>query len=114
MRFQASVSSIKKSGKSTLLNCLLGEHLSPTGSELATPNSIAYRGGNKHRLTAGNRIVEKLNGQELKRLLEKEFSNAQYDVDHQFCLANMEVEHASTKELLPSWTLIDTPGPDAA
>lgn len=112
--FQLALVASKKSGKSTLLNCLLGQHLSPTGSELATPGSISYRESDKYRLIAGNRIVTFHSGKDLRYLLERDFSRAQYDVANNYCLENMEVEYIRENMLLPYWTLIDTPGHDYA
>ena len=101
----------KKSGKSMVINLLLGEEIAPTSLELPTPTVIIYKPHD------GNEIIIKMEG------FEKKFQTV--EEAREFLRSNFE-KISDTKEpsmepitiLYPidmgNFVIYDTPGPDLA
>lgn len=110
-----AIAASKKSGKSTLLNCLLGEVIAPSSNELATPNSCSYS-----KSVSGQYCMEfervwfyADNSKDLQKLIATEFTKAQSNKSAGFTLPDMSIYYPAENTVLPDWQLIDTPGPDA-
>lgn len=111
-----AVAASKKSGKSVVVNGMLGYELAPTSMELATPNNCIYT-------EAKNGFCLKYEGKKeefddsglMKKRIKKLFKDAENNVDG-FGIADMEIEYVPNAKNrgLSSYTIFDTPGPDLA
>lgn len=106
----------KKSGKSTLVNCLLGSDISPASNETATPCSCEYapsQDGHFH-LWLGEQRHDCGSAAEVRKRMEAEFQRAQRSAEDGFSLPDMRVEYPGKNRLPGDWALVDTPGPNAS
>lgn len=108
---KVAVFSTKKSGKSMLVNALLGEEYAPTSLELATPNIIIYRPHNSRiiKLEYKGEIMEFLNANELREYIKEEFSQ----INLKGATLNDMIVYYPAKEGI-NYEIWDTPGPDLA
>ena len=103
----------KKSGKSSLINAVLGAEYSPAGSELPTPNKVTYSrgGGNIIRLESEGQTRTFDNPDALKNHLANEFRRASKTAS---ALSPMHVFIPDFPEDLRDFDIVDTPGPNFA
>lgn len=115
-KFKLGLAASKKSGKSTLLNALLGQSVAPANMETASPNTIRYKkgAGPQYRLIYESVARNFPTAAELRKYLAREFHKAQKDKASGFALPDMEIEFPKYGLLAPGWQILDTPGPDAA
>ncbi len=105
-----AVFATKKSGKSMLVNALLGEEYAPTSLELATPNAIEYiPHDGKLSLEYKNNIIEFDSPLKLKEYIKKEFQEVNKDAKE---LPVMRIYYPKKDNL--NFLIYDTPGPDLA
>lgn len=104
----------KKSGKSTLLNCILGNPIAPSHSEVATPSACEYISVNDpgFRLHIEQDIERYSDASALNRRLSALFREASYDQGTGYAMHDIKVEYPGKN--LKDWILVDTPGPDAS
>lgn len=116
VEMKVAVAASKKTGKSVIANCMFGMELAPTSLELATPNSCIYRKSQDdkyHLIYDGHNEIFNSPQQVFNRV-RKEFRDAQIDANAEFTIPNMEIEYVSNGNNFESYTIYDTPGPDAA
>lgn len=118
MKFAVAAS--KKTGKSVVVNCFIGEEIAPTSVELATPNNCIYTQSkdDNYYLTHKNKNDRKLfhTKEEINNAIGEEFRNAQNDKSKNFAIPDMLIEYANhgKDNNFSSFTIYDTAGPDAA
>ncbi|MEM3786032.1 MAG: dynamin family protein [Nitrososphaeria archaeon] len=104
-----AVFATKKSGKSMVVNCLLGEEYAPTSLELPTPNIINYKPSKdkyiKLKYKGDDRVFD--NQEKIKKYIEDEFDKAAKNGGR---LQNMLVEYPEKDGI--NYAILDTPGPD--
>ncbi len=107
---KVAVFATKKSGKSMVVNALLGEEFAPTSAELPTPNVIEYiphDGGLK--LEYGGRTLHFSTKEELWDYIHMEFERVK---DRGEGLPTMRVYYPRKPGI--NFEIYDTPGPDLA
>lgn len=111
-----AVAASKKSGKSVIVNDMIGCELAPTSLELATPNNCIYKdSANGYYLQNGEEKVKKFSSpKELKESIKKLFKEAEKDKDSGYAIPDMTIGYVPKKQELSSYTIYDTPGPDLA
>ncbi len=113
---KVAMMALKKSGKSVLVNCFLGEEYAPASAEMPTFNSCIYKKSNDRTIALnyqGQQIIFK-NPAAVKEYILDEFRNAQVDNKGGYILDDMEIHYVPHADSLCSYTVIDTPGPDLA
>lgn len=112
-----AVAASKKAGKSVIVNCFLGEQIAPTNTELATPNNCSYKksSDNMYHLTLGDNARQDFNNrEEIYKVINQHFREAQNNKKEGFSLPDMEIEYKTEQNNFSSYTIFDTAGPDAA
>ncbi|MDE7244630.1 MAG: dynamin family protein [Oscillospiraceae bacterium] len=119
VELKVAVAASKKAGKSVIVNCLLGQEIAPTGTELATPNNCVYRRSSDSMYSL---LIEEEgeepsffpSRQELRETMMDWFRDAQNSRDTGFALPDMQVRYATDGNNFSAYTIYDTAGPDAA
>ena len=119
VELKLAVAATKKTGKSVVVNSFIGEELAPTDVQLATPNNCIYRKSrdNKYRLWMegdNGKAKEYDSSKEIWKDIEDLFRSAQNDTENDFVLSDMHIEYCAPGNNYSSYTIYDTPGPDAA
>ncbi|WP_406037776.1 dynamin family protein [Succinimonas sp.] len=119
VELKLAVAATKKTGKSVVVNSVIGEELAPTDVQLATPNNCIYQKSrdNKYRMWMEGdkgKVKEYDSSKEIWKDIEKLFRSAQNDTEHDFVLPDMHIEYCAPGNNFSSYTIYDTPGPDAA
>lgn len=127
VEMKIAVAASKKTGKSVIVNCMLAQQLAPTSLEMATPNTCIYRKSEDDKFHIN--ILEKGKGEiiiktpigkpcstreEVFEIIKTEFRKAQDDSENHFKIPDMEIAYVSERGNFDSYTIFDTPGPDAA
>lgn len=107
---------LKKSGKSVLVNCFLGEEYAPASTELPTFNSCIYTKSRDKKISVNyqGRNIPFKNPSDVKDYILDEFRSAQMDKKDGYVLDDMEINYVANEDSLCDYTIIDTPGPDLA
>ncbi|MBR0204974.1 MAG: dynamin family protein, partial [Synergistaceae bacterium] len=110
-----SIFGTKKSGKSTIINAMLGDEYSLSSSELPTPCRIIYA---EDKIANRNIILEQdgmrkifPSPEELKNFLSEKF---RYAAKHSGSIDNFYVTIPAFPEIFRALTIVDTPGPNFA
>lgn len=116
VEMKVAVAASKKTGKSVIVNSMLGMELAPTSNELATPNNCIYRksGDGKFHLEYGGSTEDYAGAGELHQRINREFKAAEKNAEEGFAIPDMLVSYVSEGSCFDSYTIYDTPGPDAA
>ena len=116
IEMKIAVAASKKTGKSVIANCMLGMELAPTSLEMATPNTCIYRKSkdDKFRVIVGSDVKEFKDKYSIRKYIGDEFRKAQNDTSSKFAIEDMIIEYPTNKNNFESYTIYDTPGPDAA
>ena len=106
---KVAVFATKKSGKSMVVNALLGEEYAPTSVELATPNIVAYEPheGEDIRLVYEGKEKTFKEAEEVKKFIYKEFNKVNVEGK---ALPKMVIKYPKKAGL--NFKIYDTPGPD--
>ncbi len=104
----------KKSGKSAVVDSILGCELAPTSLELATPNTCIYKKSDRFYLIYNGETNFFETAKELKDCVLKHFKGAQFNKEQAYAIPNMEIGYIPSKSQIASFTVYDTPGPDLA
>jgi tRNA U34 5-carboxymethylaminomethyl modifying GTPase MnmE/TrmE len=113
---KVAIMALKKSGKSVLVNCFLGDEYAPASIELPTFNSCIYTKSKDKGIALNyqGRHIRFKNPWEVKDYILDEFRNAHVDDSAGYVLDDMEINYVSNDDSLCDYTIIDTPGPDLA
>lgn len=122
VEMRVAVAASKKTGKSVIVNCMLGMELAPTSLELATPNNCIYqrsRDNRFHLQTVDDRgstspTEDFDDAKTLHQRISREFKKAQSDSESGLCCPDMYISYVSNGNNFESYTVYDTPGPDLA
>ena len=116
VEMKIALAASKKTGKSVLANSMIKMELAPTSLELATPNTCTYKKSNddKFRLIYGGKENIFEFSEDVYEAVQKEFKKAQDDKENKYLIPNMEIQYVSKTNNFDSYTIFDTPGPDAA
>ena len=116
IEMKIAVAASKKTGKSVIANCMFGMELAPTSLEMATPNTCIYRKSkdDKFRVIVGSDAKEFENKSAIRKYIGDEFRRAQNNTTSNFAIEDMIIEYPTNKNNFESYTIYDTPGPDAA
>lgn len=116
IEMKIAVVASKKTGKSVIANSMFGMKLAPTSLEMATPNTCIYKKSknNKFSVTIGGQKTEFDQKDEICRYIGNKFKEAQNDPSHRFAIEDMVIEYPTNRNNFESYTIYDTPGPDAA
>lgn len=103
----------KKTGKSVIVNSIIGCELAPTSLELATPNNCIYKASeNGFVLEMEGKKMNFASAQEMKKYILREFKAAE---EKEGCgIPDMNIGYIPLDNGLSSYTIYDTPGPDLA
>lgn len=116
IEMKIAVAASKKTGKSVIANSMFGMELAPTSLEMATPNTCIYKKSknNKFSVTIGGQKKEFDQKDEICKYIGNKFREAQNDPSHRFAIEDMVIEYPTNRNNFESYTIYDTPGPDAA
>lgn len=113
---KVAVMALKKSGKSVVVNCLLGNEYTPASIELPTFTTTIYRKSRDGVISLdykNSRLVfETAEG--LKDYVLKEFRHMNAEKSTAYIPEDMEVSYVPAMDMPCNYTVIDTPGPDLA
>jgi len=116
VEMKVAIAASKKTGKSTIVDCLLGMELAPTSLEMATPNSCIYRKSSDERfhLSYKGRTYDFDSAKQLYDAVNNEFRRAQDDGENGFTIPDMDIFYVKHGSNFENYTIYDTPGPDLA
>lgn len=115
-----TVAASKKTGKSVIVNSIIGEEIAPTSKELATPCNIIYSPSDNGTITVG---YDKNLGNnkkyssviEAKDYILKEFKKAEKNIENKLAIDDMYIQYIPADNgNLSKYIIWDTPGPDLA
>ena len=110
-----SVFGTKKSGKSAIINAMLGDEYSPSSSELPTPCRIIYaedKIANRNIILEHDKIIKFFQQPEdVKNFLSEKF---RYAAKNSGFLDDFNITIPTFPKLLQDFTIIDTPGSNFA
>lgn len=116
-----AVAASKKTGKSVIVNSMIGEEIAPTSLLLPTPNTCIYTRSpdEKYHLILNdepqrNNVIQKRQtdystGKEIYDILNKEFQDS---VTGNKPVVDMTIQYPTSGNNFESFTIYDTPGPD--
>lgn len=113
---KVAVVASKKTGKSVIVNSMLGMELAPTSLEMATPNTCIYKKScddRFHLLYKGEDRVF-ASSTEIFKYVASEFKRAQADKENKFSIDDMEIHYPANGHTFGNCAIYDTPGPDAS
>lgn len=113
---KVAIMALKKSGKSVVVNCLLGGDYAPASVELPTFTTCVYRKreGKKISLAYKDNTLSFDSPEALKKYILNEFKSIHIDKTEYAPDDCMYVSYIPNKDSLCNYTIIDTPGPDLA
>lgn len=111
-----AVMATKKSGKSVIVNSILGNEYAPTSTEVATPNSVIYKKSkhDKILLDYNNETKEYKDADDIRNQIEDAYKEAEINTDLGYSIDDMFIKYKSEEGGLSDFTIIDTPGPNLA
>ena len=128
IEMEIEVAASKKTGKSVIVNSMIGEQLAPTSLTQATPNTCIYKKSpdskyylqsvkfddeSEKLIPTGEKLVFEDKDSIFKKVNE-EFKNAEQNTESNFAIDDMEISYVNAENNFNSYTIYDTPGPDAA
>lgn len=117
VELKLAVAASKKAGKSVIVNSFLGEQIAPTSTELATPNNCIYRRSpdrQYHLRVEGQAEQTYADREAVYDAINEYFRSAQNNSEQLFTCPDMHIDYVTDKNNFSSYTIFDTPGPDAA
>ena len=111
-----SVAASKKTGKSGIVNCFLGEEIAPTDTEFSVSNNCIYKRGPSYalRLEGEETASRYSTREELRSAIEQYYHKDQNSKDSGSFLPDMHIQYVTGENNFSSYTIFDTSGPDAA
>ena len=117
VELKIAVVATKKTGKSVIVNNFIEEEIAPTSLEVATPNTCIYKKSKDflyHLQSEGSEEQKFENCEAIYDAIENYFHNAQNDSENKYTIPDMNIMYPTNKDNFSSYTIFDTPGPDAA
>ncbi len=114
---KVAIMALKKSGKSVVVNCMLGGDYAPASIELPTFTTCIYRKatGKKLSLTYKDNRLSFDSSDALKKYVLSEFKSMHTDKQGEYTPADdMDISYIPGENSTTNYTIIDTPGPDLA
>jgi GTPase Era involved in 16S rRNA processing len=113
---KVAVMALKKSGKSAVVNCLLGEEYTPASLETPTFTTCIYRRSKSKLISIryGDRETFFDSPGEVKKYMMDLFKKMHRGEKGAFAAGDMEIDYVPSNDCLCNYTVIDTPGPDLA
>lgn len=118
-----AVAAFKKTGKSVIVNSMIGEEIAPTSLLLPTPNTCIYTKSldDKYHLILNDEpnkdnVIQKKQSvfasrKDVYEILKKEFDDS---VKENKPVVDMTIQYPTAGNNFESYTIFDTPGPDFA
>ena len=123
------VAASKKTGKSVIVNSMLGEQLAPSSLTQATPNTCIFRRSpdnmyylqtvkfdenSEHLLPTSEKLIF-YDRESIFKEINEEFKKAEQNAANNFSTDDMEISYPqNNSNIFQSYTIYDTPGPNAA
>lgn len=116
VEMKVAVAASKKSGKSVIVNSMIREELAPTSLEMATPNTCVYKKSrdDQYHLTYNDERTSYQTSKALYDVIDHEFKIAEQKKDSGYRIGDMVIEYVTEGNNFDTFTVFDTPGPDAA
>ena len=113
---KVAVMALKKSGKSVVVNCLLGKEYTPASIELPTFTTTVYRKSTDGVISLNykNKRMVFETAEDLKNYVLNEFRHMNAEKSSAYIPEDMEVTYVPAADSVCNYTVIDTPGPDLA
>jgi len=113
---KVAVMALKKSGKSAVVNCLLGDDYSPTSIELPTFTTCIYKKSKSGNISLyyKNKTTSFDSPASLKQYVLREFKNIHTGTEIGNSGDAMNIRYVPRQNGTFPYTIIDTPGPDLA
>lgn len=113
---KVAVMALKKSGKSVVVNCLLGDDYTPTSIEVPTFTTCIYKKSDNGKISLNykNNTTSFDSPASLKQYVMKEFRDMHTAAAPDHSDAPMNISYVPTQNRAFPYTIIDTPGPDFA
>ena len=113
---KVAVMALKKSGKSVVVNCLLGNEYTPASIELPTFTTTIYRKSRDGVISLNYKNIRMVfeTAEGLKDYVLNEFRHLNAEKSSAYIPEDMEVTYVPVKDSACNYTVIDTPGPDLA
>ncbi len=103
----------KKTGKSMVVNGLIGEELAPTSLELPTPCNILFKPIEENKIIVRDEKEERefTNAYEVKNYLKEKFEKVK---EEGYRIPDIEISYPYNMYKTKKYMIYDTPGPDLA
>ncbi len=113
---KVAIMALKKSGKSVVVNCLLGDDYTPTSIELPTFTTCIYKKSRNGKISLNykNNTTYFDSPASLKQYVMKEFRDIHTAAALDHSDAPMDISYVPRQNGTFPYTIIDTPGPDLA
>ena len=113
---KVAIMALKKSGKSAVVNCLLGDDYTPTSIELPTFTTCIYKKSNNGTISLfyKNNTTSFDSPASLKQYVLREFRNIHTGTEIDHSNDAMNIRYVPRQNGTFPYTIIDTPGPDLA
>ena len=113
---KVAVMAMKKSGKSVVVNCLLGDDYTPTSIELPTFTTCIYKKSDNGKISLFYKNITTSfdNPASLRQYVLREFKNIHTGTESDNSDDAMNIRYMPRQNGTFPYTIIDTPGPDLA
>lgn len=113
---KVAVMAMKKSGKSVVVNCLLGDDYTPTSIELPTFTTCIYKKSDNGKISLFYKNITTSfdNPASLRQYVLREFKNIHTGNERDNSDDAMNIRYRPRQNGTFPYTIIDTPGPDLA
>ena len=110
---KVAIFATKKTGKSMVVNGLIGEELAPTSLELPTPCNILFKPIEENKIIVRDEKEERefTNAYEVKNYLKEKFEKVKEE-GHK--ISDIEISYPYKMYKTKKYMIYDTPGPDLA
>lgn len=126
VKMTVAVAASKKTGKSVIVNSMIGEEYAPTSLILPTPNTCIYTKSEDELyhielvdtpdkyITLENKCNNFTNAADVYKALDKEFKQAATAKERELSIGDLIIKYVTNSNNFDSFTIFDTPGPDLA
>ncbi len=126
VKMTVAVAASKKTGKSVIVNSMIGEEYAPTSLILPTPNTCIYTKSEDELyhielvdtpdkyITLEDKCNNFTNAADVYKALDKEFKQAATAKERGLSIGDLIIKYVTNSNNFDSFTIFDTPGPDLA